>query len=169
MLCLERVHGSCPLQQRAHAQQHQQIRRVGVQHLQRARQMHRITASASATAAESASATYTPRKVALFVEPSPFSHISGMKNRFESLIKTLREAGDEVMVITPDPTPPKEFCGAQVCTQLLPPRRCKINLPSSSVTDRQQLGRSAAAFARKGVHFEWHCNHVVHLPGWAHN
>lgn len=49
------------------------------------------------------------------MEPSPFSHISGMKNRFESLIKTLREAGDEVMVVTPDPQPPKEFCGAQVC------------------------------------------------------
>jgi hypothetical protein len=59
-------------------------------------------------------AGFTPRKVALFVEPSPFSHISGMKNRFESLIRTLREAGDEVMVVTPDPTPPKEFCGAQV-------------------------------------------------------
>lgn len=48
------------------------------------------------------------------MEPSPFSHISGMKNRFESLIRGLREAGDEVMVITPDPSPPKEFCGAQV-------------------------------------------------------
>ncbi len=54
------------------------------------------------------------RKVAIFVEPSPFSHISGMKNRFESLIKGLREAGDDVMVVTPDPTPPKEFCGARV-------------------------------------------------------
>lgn len=41
-----------------------------------------------------------------------------MKNRFESLIKTLREAGDEVMVVTPDPTPPKEFCGAQVVNVL---------------------------------------------------
>lgn len=50
----------------------------------------------------------------MFVEPSPFSHISGMKNRFECLIKTLREAGDEVMVVTPDVNPPKEFCGAQV-------------------------------------------------------
>jgi sulfoquinovosyltransferase len=52
--------------------------------------------------------------VAIFVEPSPFSHISGMKNRFESLIRHLREAGDEVMVFTPDASPPKEFCGAQV-------------------------------------------------------
>lgn len=69
--------------------------------------------SANAAAA-SAPAQFTPKKVAIFVEPSPFSHISGMKNRFESLIKTLREAGDEVMVVTPDPQPPKEFCGAKV-------------------------------------------------------
>ena len=30
------------------------------------------------------------RKVAIFVEPSPFSHVSGMKNRFECLIQGLR-------------------------------------------------------------------------------
>lgn len=73
-----------------------------------------MLAPGAGAAAASNNNAYTPRKVALFVEPSPFSHISGMKNRFESLIKTLREAGDEVMVVTPDPTPPKEFCGAQV-------------------------------------------------------
>lgn len=54
------------------------------------------------------------KKVAIFVEPSPFSHISGMKNRFECLIKGLREAGDQVVVVTPDPQPPQEFCGAKV-------------------------------------------------------
>ncbi len=30
------------------------------------------------------------RRVAIFVEPSPFSHVSGMKNRFECLIQGLR-------------------------------------------------------------------------------
>lgn len=65
-------------------------------------------------AAVSPGQCFTPSKVAIFVEPSPFSHISGMKNRFESLIKNLRDAGDDVMVVTPDPAPPKEFCGAQV-------------------------------------------------------
>ena len=54
------------------------------------------------------------RRVAIFVEPSPFSHVSGMKNRFENLIRELRKAGDDVLVITPDPKPPKEFCGARV-------------------------------------------------------
>lgn len=65
-------------------------------------------------AAISTAGQFTPSKVAIFVEPSPFSHISGMKNRFESLIKNLKDQGDDVMVFTPDPTPPKEFCGAQV-------------------------------------------------------
>jgi sulfoquinovosyltransferase len=53
-------------------------------------------------------------KVALFVEPSPFSHVSGMKNRFECLIKGLTGAGDDVVVFTPDRTPPKTFAGASV-------------------------------------------------------
>lgn len=57
-------------------------------------------------------------KVAIFVEPSPFSHISGMKNRFECLIKGLREAGDQVVVVTPDPKPPADFCGAKVVNVL---------------------------------------------------
>lgn len=59
------------------------------------------------------------RKVAIFVEPSPFSHVSGMKNRFECLIKGLRDAGDDVVVFTPDRAPPKEFHGARVrlCAQ----------------------------------------------------
>lgn len=77
-----------------------------------------MRAMASATMEASSSGRpaqqQNPRKVAIFVEPSPFSHISGMKNRFESLIRGLRDEGDEVMVITPDPTPPKEFCGAKV-------------------------------------------------------
>jgi sulfoquinovosyltransferase len=69
------------------------------------------------TSAQAVASTITPEtkhKVALFVEPSPFSHISGMKNRFESLIKGLREAGDDVVVFTPDRTPPIEFHGAKV-------------------------------------------------------
>ncbi|WIA33616.1 hypothetical protein OEZ86_006739 [Tetradesmus obliquus] len=69
-------------------------------------------------AAISTAGQFTPSKVAIFVEPSPFSHISGMKNRFESLIKNLKDQGDDVMVFTPDPTPPKEFCGAQVVNVL---------------------------------------------------
>ncbi|KAG1669900.1 hypothetical protein FOA52_002426 [Chlamydomonas sp. UWO 241] len=62
--------------------------------------------------------TSTKHKVAIFVEPSPFSHVSGMKNRFECLIKCLRDAGDEVVVYTPDANPPPEFCGAKVVSVL---------------------------------------------------
>ena len=47
-------------------------------------------------------------------EPSPFSHVSGMKNRFECLIQGLRAAGDDVMVFTPDRNPPQDYFGAKV-------------------------------------------------------
>mmetsp|Transcript_12544 Transcript_12544/g.37669 ORF Transcript_12544/g.37669 Transcript_12544/m.37669 type:complete len:523 (-) Transcript_12544:480-2048(-) len=58
------------------------------------------------------------RRVAIFVEPSPFSHVSGMKNRFETLIQGLRAAGDDVMVFTPDRSPPAEYHGARVFSVL---------------------------------------------------
>ena len=54
------------------------------------------------------------RKIAIFVEPSPFSHVSGMKIRFSNLIKGLRDIGDDVTVVTPCINPPKTFCGAKV-------------------------------------------------------
>ncbi|KAL6503238.1 Sulfoquinovosyl transferase sqd2 [Orobanche hederae] len=53
-----------------------------------------------------------PRRIALFIEPSPFSYVSGYKNRFQNFIKYLREMGDEVMVITTDEGVPQEFYGA---------------------------------------------------------
>ena len=53
-------------------------------------------------------------KVAVFVEPSPFSHVSGMKIRFSNLIKELRHLGSEVIVFTPCVDPPKSYCGAKV-------------------------------------------------------
>lgn len=57
-------------------------------------------------------------KVAIFVEPSPFSHVSGMRIRFTNLIKGLRELGNDVTVVTPCIAPPKEFCGAKVVNVL---------------------------------------------------
>jgi sulfoquinovosyltransferase len=41
------------------------------------------------------------RRVAVFVEPSPFSHTSGMKNRFLNLLANLTEQGDEVRARVP--------------------------------------------------------------------
>ncbi|XP_075486183.1 sulfoquinovosyl transferase SQD2-like [Primulina tabacum] len=55
-----------------------------------------------------------PRRIALFVEPSPFSYISGYKNRFQNFIKYLREMGDEVMVVTTHEGVPQEFYGAKL-------------------------------------------------------
>ena len=67
-----------------------------------------------ARASAALDATDRPRRVAIFVEPSPFSHVSGMKNRFLRLIENLREMGDEVVVVTPDRNPPEEYHGAKV-------------------------------------------------------
>ncbi len=47
-------------------------------------------------------------------EPSPFSHVSGMKIRFLTLIRELRAAGDDVTVITPDMGAPDDYHGARV-------------------------------------------------------
>ncbi|KAH6806301.1 sulfoquinovosyldiacylglycerol 2 [Perilla frutescens var. frutescens] len=55
-----------------------------------------------------------PRRIALFVEPSPFAYISGYKNRFQNFIKYLREMGDEVLVVTTHEGVPDEFYGAQL-------------------------------------------------------
>lgn len=57
-----------------------------------------------------------PKKVALMVEPSPFTHTSGYSNRFKNLLIQLREAGDDVLVIVPDndPNAPTEFAGAKI-------------------------------------------------------
>ncbi|BAT84163.1 Sulfoquinovosyl transferase [Vigna angularis] len=55
-----------------------------------------------------------PRRIALFVEPSPFAYVSGYKNRFQNFIKCLREMGDEVMVVTTHEGVPQEFYGAKL-------------------------------------------------------
>lgn len=55
-----------------------------------------------------------PRRIAIFVEPSPFAYVSGYKNRFQNFIKNLREMGDEVMVVTNHEGLPQEFHGAKI-------------------------------------------------------
>lgn len=87
------------------------------------------TTSAEAEAAATARASYAvadganlnltatpPRRVALMVEPSPFTHTSGYSNRFKNLLLQLREAGDDVIVIVPENSPdaPTEFAGARI-------------------------------------------------------
>jgi sulfoquinovosyltransferase len=42
-----------------------------------------------------------PKKVVVLVEPSPFTYVCGYQNRFRNLIRYLKEAGTEVLVITP--------------------------------------------------------------------
>jgi len=59
-----------------------------------------------------------PRKVAIFVEPSPFSHVSGMRNRFLGLIDSLHDEGDEVTVVTPCVNKTQEYHGVKVVSVL---------------------------------------------------
>merc|ERR1719393_1225292 len=52
-----------------------------------------------------------PRKVALLVEPTPFTHVSGYSNRFKEMLRWLQDGGDSLEVITADDTPerPADF------------------------------------------------------------
>ncbi|XP_039019478.1 sulfoquinovosyl transferase SQD2-like [Hibiscus syriacus] len=72
-----------------------------------------------------------PRRVVLFVEPSPFSYVSGYKNRFQNFIRYLREMGDEVLVVTTHEGVPQEFYGAQLIGSRSFPCPCYQNVPLS--------------------------------------
>ena len=54
---------------------------------------------------------YPPRRVALLVEPTPFTHISGYSNRFKEMLRFLVAAGDEVhrLVVRCRPTTPNRL------------------------------------------------------------
>ena len=56
----------------------------------------------SCEAVSAGEATVPKRKVALLVEPTPFTHVSGYANRFQEMLKHLERSGDEVRVATPD-------------------------------------------------------------------
>jgi len=56
------------------------------------------------------------RKVALLVEPTPFTHVSGYSNRFKEMLRYLKAGGDTMEVITPDDTAdrPSDFLGIPI-------------------------------------------------------
>lgn len=45
---------------------------------------------------------HKPRKIALMVEPTPFTHVSGYANRFNEMLRYMSKAGDNVRVLTVD-------------------------------------------------------------------
>mmetsp|Transcript_2082 Transcript_2082/g.6324 ORF Transcript_2082/g.6324 Transcript_2082/m.6324 type:complete len:544 (+) Transcript_2082:59-1690(+) len=60
-----------------------------------------------------------PLKVALLVEPTPFTHVCGYANRFKEMLRYFREFGNtEVRIATPDDKAeaPTEYCGYKVET-----------------------------------------------------
>ena len=56
------------------------------------------------------------RRVALLVEPTPFTHVSGYSNRFKETLRYLQAGGDDVEVLTPDDTSdrPADFLGMPI-------------------------------------------------------
>lgn len=51
---------------------------------------------------------HPPRNIALLVEPTPFTHVSGYANRFNEMLRYLAVAGDRVDILTTDAKTPKE-------------------------------------------------------------
>ncbi|KAL8167939.1 hypothetical protein V2J09_009438 [Rumex salicifolius] len=85
-----------------------------------------------------------PRRIALFVEPSPFSYVSGYKNRFQNFIKYLREMGDEVIVVTTHEGVPKEFYGAKCIGSRSFPCPLYQNVPLSLALSPRIISEVAA-------------------------
>ena len=61
-----------------------------------------------------------PLKVALMVEPTPFTYVCGYSNRFNEMLRYLQKAGDDVSILTTDdtPDPPKSVFGYPIATTL---------------------------------------------------
>jgi len=62
--------------------------------------------------------TTPPLKIALLVEPTPFTHVSGYSNRYNAMLTYLSKAGDNVEIVTTDDKPkdelPTESCGFNI-------------------------------------------------------
>lgn len=77
--------------------------------------------SLSAAAAASSASDYEvpplkrnpPRNVALLIEPTPFTHVSGYANRFKEMLRYMSKAGDDVEILTVDTKTPKEDLPAE--------------------------------------------------------
>lgn len=68
-----------------------------------------LSASASAAADEIPPLKrHPPRNIALLIEPTPFTHVSGYSNRFKEMLRYLSKAGDHVDILTVDEKTPKE-------------------------------------------------------------
>lgn len=69
-----------------------------------------LTATASAYASDEVPPLKRnpPRKIALLIEPTPFTHVSGYSNRFKEMLRYLSKAGDQVEILTTDVITPKE-------------------------------------------------------------
>lgn len=75
-----------------------------------------LSAAATSTAANNDVPPLTrtpPRKIGLFVEPTPFTHVSGYSNRFNEMLRYLKKAGDEVEIVTTEEQVPEKDLPAE--------------------------------------------------------
>ncbi|KAG2444891.1 hypothetical protein HXX76_001628 [Chlamydomonas incerta] len=92
--------------------------------------------------APQARAPGAPKRICIFVEPSPFTYVSGYKNRFTTMIRYLVEAGCEVLVVTTGKgytlpgvdassfrEQPETFAGARVVSALSFGCPCYLQVP----------------------------------------
>ncbi|GMI01086.1 hypothetical protein TrST_g9322 [Triparma strigata] len=61
-----------------------------------------------------------PMKIALLVEPTPFNYVSGYSNRYNEMLRYIKQAGDDVSILTTDdrPSPPTSAFGYPIATTL---------------------------------------------------
>ena len=57
---------------------------------------------------------HPPRRIALLVEPTPFTHVSGYANRFNEMLRYLAKAGDVVDILTVDAKTPRDQLPSEV-------------------------------------------------------
>ncbi|EXB89938.1 GDP-mannose-dependent alpha-mannosyltransferase [Morus notabilis] len=77
----------------------------------------------------------SPRRIALFVEPSPFAYVSGYKNRFQNFIRYLREMGDEFSL----PLVSEEFLHRAADLTLVPSAAIARDLQAARVTAANKI------------------------------
>ena len=56
------------------------------------------------------------KRIAIIIEPTPFSHTSGYSTRFKNLLNELKKRGDHVRIIVPnnDPDAPVDYNGYEI-------------------------------------------------------
>lgn len=100
-----------------------------------------------------------PRRVAMIIEPSPFTHVSGYSNRFIETLRYMKEAGDEVLIVVPEVlgSAPREIFGFPI-----------VNIPGFQFALYPNVVLSSGAYVDFFSALYRFKPHIVHLatPGF---